>query len=77
VITPRWLARVHGTYYSVPCRWAPLDPTGWVGATTVPIVGRDGSRITHPRQRYGERSIDYGHFLRELGFVPSTPSATS
>ena len=69
-ITPRGLARVHGAYYSVPCRWAGLDLTGWIGATTVTIVGRDGQRITHPRQRFGERSIDYRHFLPELARKP-------
>jgi len=69
-ITPRGLARVHGAYYSVPCRWAGLDLTGWVGATTVTIVGREGQRITHPRQRFGERSIDYRHFLPELARKP-------
>jgi transposase len=69
-ITPRGLARVHGAYYSVPCRWAGLDLTAWVGATTVTIVGRDGQRITHPRQRFGERAIDYRHFLPELARKP-------
>ena len=69
-ITPRGLARVHGAYYSVPCRWAGLDLTGWVGATTVTVVGRDGRRITHPRKRFGERSIDYRHFLPELAQKP-------
>ncbi|MEO5819096.1 MAG: IS21 family transposase [Vicinamibacteraceae bacterium] len=69
-ITPRGLARILGAYYSVPCRWAGLDLTGWVGATTVTIVGRDGQRITHPRQRGGERSIDYRHFLPELARKP-------
>jgi hypothetical protein len=54
----------------VPCRWAGLDLTAWVGATTVTIVGRDGQRITHPRRRFGERSIDYRHFLPELARKP-------
>jgi transposase len=69
-ITPRGLARVYGAYYSVPCRWAGLDLTAWVGATTVTVVGRDGQRITHPRLRFGERSIDYRHFLPELARKP-------
>jgi len=30
-ITPRGLARVHGAYYSVPCRWAGLDLIAWGG----------------------------------------------
>ena len=45
-IAPRALARVHGAWYSVPCAWAGLDLTAWVGATTVTIVGRDGD--AHP-----------------------------
>jgi hypothetical protein len=36
----------------------------------VTVVGRDGQRITHPRQRFGERSIDYRHFLPELARKP-------
>jgi hypothetical protein len=40
------------------------------GATTVTIVGRDGTRILHPRKRFGERSIDYQHYLSELARKP-------
>jgi hypothetical protein len=69
-IAPRALARVHGAWYSVPCGWAGLDLTAWVGATTVTIVGRNGTRITHPRQRFGGRSIDYGHYLPALAIKP-------
>jgi len=36
-----------------------------VGATTVTIVGRDGHQIAHPRMRFGQRSIDYRHYLPE------------
>ena len=35
-------------------------------ASTVTIVGKDGSPITHPRKRFGQRSIDYRHYLPEL-----------
>lgn len=69
-IAPRALARVHGAWYSVPCAWAGLDLTAWVGATTVTIVGRDSTRITHPRQRFGGRSIDYRHYLSALATKP-------
>jgi hypothetical protein len=41
-----------------------------VGATTVTIVGRDGIRVTHPRKRFGQRSIDYRHYLAELARKP-------
>lgn len=69
-ITPRALARVAGAYYSVPCRWAGLDLTAWIGATTVTVVGPDGRRITHPRKRFGERAIDYRHYLPTLAQKP-------
>jgi transposase len=69
-IAPRALARVHGAWYSVPCGWAGLDLTAWVGATTVTIVGRDGTRVTHARQRFGGRSIDYRHYLPALTIKP-------
>jgi transposase len=69
-ILPRALARVEGAFYSVPCRWAGLDLTAWIGATTVVIVGPDGRRIPHPRLRFGQRSIDYRHYLPMLAQKP-------
>jgi hypothetical protein len=69
-VTPRALVRAEGAYYSVPCRWAGLDLVVRIGAATVTIVGRDGTRITHPRQRFGQRSIDYRHYVPELARKP-------
>jgi transposase len=69
-VTPRALVRVEGAYYSVPCRWAGLDLVVRTGASTVTIVGRDGIRIAHPRKRFGQRSIDYRHYLPELARKP-------
>lgn len=69
-VTPRALVRVEGAYYSAPCRWAGLDLVVHTGATTVTIVGREGTRITHPRKRFGQRSIDYRHYLPELARKP-------
>ena len=69
-VTPRALVRVEGAYYSVPSRWAGLDLLVRVGATTVTIVGADGTRIPHPRKRFGQRSIDYRHYLSELARKP-------
>ena len=69
-VSPRALVRVEGAFYSVPCRWAGLDLVVRVGATTVTIVGRDGTRILHPRMRFGQRSIDYRHYLSELARKP-------
>jgi hypothetical protein len=54
----------------VPCRWAGLDLIARIGATTVTIVRRDGTRIVHPRKRFGQRSIDYRHYLPELARKP-------
>jgi transposase len=69
-VSPRALVRLAGAVYSVPCRWAGLDLLARVGAATVTIVGRDGTPIRHPRQRFGERSIDYRHYLPELAKKP-------
>jgi hypothetical protein len=47
-----------------------LDLVIRIGASAVTIVGRDGGRVTHPRKRFGERSIDYRHYLAELARKP-------
>jgi hypothetical protein len=69
-VAPRALVRLEGVWYSVPCRWAGLDLVARVGATTITIVGRDGTPIHHPRKRFGQRSIDYRHYLPELAKKP-------
>jgi transposase len=69
-VSPRSLVRLEGAGYSVPCRWAGLDLIARVGATTVTIVGRDGTCIVHHRKRFGQRSIDYRHYLPELARKP-------
>jgi transposase len=69
-VSPRALVRVEGAWYSVPCRWAGLDLVTRVGATTITIVGLDGTPIRHPRKRFGQRSIDYRHYLPELAKKP-------
>jgi transposase len=68
--SPRALVRLEGAWYSVPSRWAGIDLTVRVGATTVTIIGRDATRITHPRKRFGQRAIDYRHYLSELARKP-------
>ena len=65
-VAPRALVRLEGAWYSVPCRWAGLDLVARVGATTITIVGRDDTPIRHPRKRFGQRSIDYRHYVPEL-----------
>jgi hypothetical protein len=69
-VSSRAVARVEGAWYSVPCRWAGLDLVVRVGPTRVTIVGRDGTAIVHPRRRFGERAIDYRHYLPELARKP-------
>ena len=69
-VTPRALVRLEGAWYSVWTRWAGLDLVVRVGASTVTIVGRDGGSVHHPRKRFGERSIDYRHYLTELARKP-------
>jgi transposase len=69
-VSPRALVRLDGAVYSVPTPWAGLDLVARIGATTVTIVGRDGTRIVHPRKRFGQRSIDYRHYLAELARKP-------
>jgi transposase len=69
-VSPRALVRLEGAYYSVPCRWAGLDLVVHIGPTTITIVGRDATRVTHPRLRFGARSIDYRHYLPELARKP-------
>jgi hypothetical protein len=54
----------------VPSRWAGLDLLVRIGATTVTIVGREGTHISHPRKRFGQRSVDYRHYLSELARKP-------
>ena len=69
-VTPRALVRLEGAVYSVWTRWAGLDLVVRVGPSTVTIVGPDGTRVHHPRTRFGERSIDYRHYLAELARKP-------
>jgi Mu transposase, C-terminal domain len=68
--SPRGLVRLAGASYSVPSRWARLDLIVHVRPTTITIVGCDGRDICHPRKRFGERSIDYRHYLPELARKP-------
>jgi hypothetical protein len=69
-VSPRALVRLEGAVYSVPCRWAGVDLIARIGAATITIVGRDGTPIRHPRKRFGQRSIDYRHYLPELARKP-------
>lgn len=68
-VSRRSLVKVEGAVYSVPCEWAGLDVTAHIGAAEVEIVGPSG-RVVHPRMRFGQRSICYRHYLRELARKP-------
>ncbi len=66
----RSLVTVEGASYSVPCEWSGLDVMAYVGPDDVEIVGPGGTRVVHLRKRFGERSIDYRHYVRELARKP-------
>jgi hypothetical protein len=68
-VSRRSLICVEGAYYSTPCEWAGLDVTAHVGVDEVEVVGRGGA-VRHPRKRFGERSVDYRHYVRELARKP-------
>ena len=63
------LVKVEGAWYSVPTHWARLDATAYVGVDEVSIVCR-GEDVTHPRQRFGGRRVNYRHYLPELARKP-------
>jgi transposase len=65
----RSLVKVEGAVYSVPCDWAGLDVTVHVGAADVEIVGPTGREV-YPRLRFGQRSVRYRHYIRELARKP-------
>ncbi|HKO50622.1 MAG TPA: IS21 family transposase [Polyangiaceae bacterium] len=68
-VSSRSLVKVEGIAYSVPCEWAGLDVTARVGTDTVDIVGPTHT-VQHPRKRFGERSVNYTHYVRELSRKP-------
>jgi transposase len=68
-VSQRALVCVEGGVYSVPCEWAGLDVIAHVGADDVDIVGPDRT-VRHARRRFGERSVDYRHYIRELAKKP-------
>ena len=75
LVSRRSLVRVEGAVYSAPSQWAELEVTVHVGAEDVRIVGpgsatADRVVVVHPRKRFGERSIDYRHYVRELARKP-------
>jgi hypothetical protein len=41
-----------------------------ISPTTITIIGPDGTTVSHPRKRFGARSIDYRHYLPVLAHKP-------
>jgi transposase len=68
-VSRRSLVSVEGTHYSVPCTWAGLDIKAYVGADTVTLVSAS-HEVTLRRGRFGERVIDYTHYVPELAKKP-------
>ena len=64
------LVKVEGALYSVPSRWSGLAVTVLLSCDEIEIIGPDGRRARHARRRFGERSIDYRHYLSELASKP-------
>jgi transposase len=69
-VSRRSLVKVEGGVYSVPCTWAGLDITARVGPDSVTLRGPDASDVVHARVRFGARSINYRHYVRELAKKP-------
>jgi transposase len=68
-VTRRALVALEGAHYSVWCQWQGLTVTAYVGVNEVRLVG-PGEPVVHPRVRFGQRSIDYRHYLPELARKP-------
>lgn len=63
------MVKVEGAMYSVPSRWAGLWATAYIGVEEVKLLCQQ-RRITHPKQRRGQRRIEYRHYLSELARKP-------
>jgi transposase len=68
-VSNRSLVCVEGATYSVPCEWAGLAVTARVGADDLVIVGPTAS-VAYVRARFGEKVVDYRHYVRELARKP-------
>ena len=69
-VSRRSLAKIDGAVYSVWSTWAGLDVTAYAGVDEVELVGPSGVTVKHPLQRFGGRSVDYRHYIRELAHKP-------
>ncbi len=70
-VSRRSLVKAEGASYSVWSTWAGADVTVYAGVDEITIVSTSDERVVvHPRQRFGGRSVDYRHYLRELAHKP-------
>lgn len=70
-VSSRSLVKVDGATYSVWSTWARADVTVYAGVDEITVVAASDSRVvTHPRQSFGGRSVDYRHYIRELAHKP-------
>lgn len=70
-ISKRSIASIDGAQYSVWSTWAGLDAIAHAGVDEIEIASAIDERVVvHPRQRFGGRSIDYRHYVRELARKP-------
>jgi transposase len=69
-VSRRSLVKLDGAVYSVWSTWAGLDVTAYAGVDEVTLVGPDGARVTHARQPFGGRAVDYRHYVPELARKP-------
>jgi transposase len=68
-VTRRALVPLEGAHYSVWCHWHGLTVTAYLGVNEVRLVG-PGEPVLHPRVGFGQRSVDYRHYLPELSRKP-------
>jgi transposase len=68
-VSRRSTVRIEGATYSVPCHWASLRATAYVGVEDVKLVCR-GQTETYPKERKGAKKIRYRHYLAEFSRKP-------
>jgi len=70
-VSSRSLVKVEGAAYSVWSTWARRDVTAYAGVDEITLIATGDTRsVSHPRQPFGGRSVDYRHYLRELARKP-------
>lgn len=68
-VSTRSLVTVDGATYSVPSHWKKLEAMAYVGPTDVRIAIRN-EHLVAERLRFGEKRIQYRHYLPELAHKP-------